>query len=266
MNDASIDVMIVDDEPTAREGLRLLLAPDPSVSIAAESGDGRDAVAKINLFRPNLVFLDVQMPEMSGFEVLAQLEGPLPLVVFVTAYDKYAIAAFDSCAVDYLVKPFTDERFFAALARAKRQIRLERVSEASKRLAALLENEDGGRSNEGGKVDRAPPPSRLAIKSSGRVVFLDTEEIRWIEATDYYVTIHTGSESYLHRESMSSLERRLEPTRFIRVHRGAIVRRACIKQVVRAPHRRLAVVLDDGTEIGVSRGFRERIQNLLSSP
>ncbi len=266
MSDSIIGVMIVDDEPTAREGIRLLLAQDPSVSVTAESGDGRDAVAKINHLRPDLLFLDVQMPEMGGFEVLERLIAPPPLVVFVTAYDKYAIAAFDSRAIDYLVKPFNDERFFAALTRAKRQIRLERVSEASKRIAALLADEDGAVASDEERTSPVRTSSRLAIKSSGRVVFLDAEEIRWIEAADYYVTIHAESECYLHRESMNSLERRLDPETFIRIHRGAIVRRDYIRQVVRTAQRKLVVILGDGTEIGVSRGFRDRVQRLMSTP
>lgn len=265
MTDSIIRAMIVDDEPTAREGLRLLLAPDQEIAVVAESGDGRDAVAKIESLRPDLLFLDVQMPEFDGFEVLSQLTAPPPLVIFVTAYDAYALDAFDRHALDYLLKPFSDERFSAAVARARRQLRLQRVAEVSQRLMNLLNDERATPLVTAASTERRPT-ERLAIKSAGRVRFVDVEDIRWIEAADYYVSIHTDTDSHLHRESLSSLEQRLDPARFVRVHRKAIVRRQCIREMIRTEGRHAVVVLDDKTQVPVSRRFRDRAQSLLSPP
>jgi two-component system, LytTR family, response regulator len=248
---ARIRVVIVDDEPLAREGLRLLLARDPEVELVGEAAGGRAAVAAIRRLAPDLVFLDVQMPELSGFEVLAQLpHDAMPAVVFVTAYDRYALRAFEVHALDYLLKPFDDERFFDALRRAKRQLRL---SSLSPNLLSLLE----GRSEVRGGV------GRLAIRDGARVVFVDIEEIDWIEACDYYVELHVGGKSYLHRESMNSLEARLDPQRFLRIHRSAIVNRRCVKELRHAGRRELICVLANGAELRVARSQREKLQHLL---
>src|SRR5262245_47863278 len=241
-----IRALVVDDEPLAREGIRLLLEGDPEVAVAGECGTGRDAVAAVMQLRPDLLFLDVQMPEMNGFEVVAALEpAQLPVVVFVTAYDRYALRAFEVHALDYLLKPFSDERFHDALRRAKQHLCLSRMTDLSQRLLSLLASHGAT-----GEPPLAPaasplrPPylSRIAIRDVGRVVFLRMDEIDWIEAADYYVQIHAGNKSYLHRETMSCLEERLDPERFLRVHRSAIVNRDRIKELRTQGRRDLMVV------------------------
>jgi two-component system, LytTR family, response regulator len=256
MSDDAVRALIVDDEPLAREGVRLLLERDPQVVVVGECADGASAVETITRLRPDLVFLDVQMPEMSGFEVLSALElERLPAVVFVTAYDHYALEAFEVHALDYLLKPFEDERFFAALRRAKEHLRQSRMNELSQRLIALLESQ-------GPAVTGARRVRRIAVKSAGRTVFLEVDDIDWIEAADYYVQLHVGPQSYLHRQSMTSLEQELDPDQFLRIHRSAIVNRERIREL-RQHGRDVLVVLQGGTELKVARGHREKLQSLL---
>jgi two-component system, LytTR family, response regulator len=256
MSDDAVRALIVDDEPLAREGVRLLLERDPQVVVVGECADGASAVETITRLRPDLVFLDVQMPEMSGFEVLSALElERLPAVVFVTAYDHYALEAFEVHALDYLLKPFEDERFFAALRRAKEHLRLARMNELSQRLIALLESQPPATGGPRGV-------RRIAVKSAGRTVFLAVDDIDWIEAADYYVQLHLGPQSYLHRQSMTSLEQELDPNQFLRIHRSAIVNRARIREL-RQHGREVLVVLEGGTELKVARGHREKLQSLL---
>ncbi|WP_163997596.1 LytR/AlgR family response regulator transcription factor [Pyxidicoccus caerfyrddinensis] len=264
---ASIRTLVVDDEPLAREGLRLLLATDPEVSVVGEAGNGPEAVRLIREQRPDLVLLDVQMPELNGFEVLAHL-GPteVPAVIFVTAYDRYALRAFDIHALDYLLKPFRDDRFHDAVGRAKAQIRQARMSDLSQRLLSVLSTY--------GDREVTPPPApapaaapepwvhRLAIRDTGRVVFLDVDEIEYIEAADYYVQIHAGGKAYLHRETMQSLEARLDPERFMRIHRSAIVNSRRIRELRNEGRRDLVVVLTGGAELRVARSHREKFQHL----
>jgi two-component system LytT family response regulator len=232
-----IRTLIVDDEPLAREGLRLLLGDDEEVEVIGECASGREAVQAIQKLHPDLVFLDVQMPELDGFQVIASLPpDDLPAVVFVTAYDRYALRAFEVHALDYLLKPFDDERFQDALKRAKRHLGLQRVSEVGQR--------------------------RLAVKDVGRVVFLNVAEIDWIEAADYYVQLHAGKQSYLHRESMQSLEARLDPSQFLRIHRSAIVNVRGVKEVRHQGRRDIVVVLACGATLKVARSHREKLQRL----
>lgn len=286
MDNTKLRVAIIDDEPLAREGIRLLLGVDPEVEIVGESGSGFDAVSLIRRVRPDLVFLDVQMPEMNGFEVMAALApDEVPAVIFVTAFDRYAIRAFDVHALDYLLKPFDDDRFYDALRRAKDQLRLSRVSDLSQRLISLLatyeakgapdpgrevprdrgsrpEAEGQGAGGEGAGPDGEKYLTRIAIKDIGRVVFLSVEEIDWIEAADYYVQIHAGGRSYLHRESMNSLEGRLDPARFMRIHRSAIVNRDRVKELRSQGRRDLVVVLAGGAELKVARSHRDKLHAL----
>ncbi|WP_434048753.1 LytR/AlgR family response regulator transcription factor [Sorangium cellulosum] len=270
----AIRAVIVDDEPLAREGIRMLLAGDPEVAIAAESGDGPGALELIRRLRPDLVFLDVQMPEMNGFEVMASLPpGELPAVIFVTAFDRYALRAFEVHALDYLLKPFDDDRFYDALRRAKAHLRLSRMSDLSQRLLSLLQSYGdpaaaaaAARAREGAAAGSEPPaagpPRRLAIKDGCRVVFLSVDEIDWIEAADYYVQIHAGGKSYLHRETMNSVEGKLDPARFVRIHRSAIVNRDRIKELRTQGRRETVVVLAGGAELKVARSHREKLSAL----
>ncbi len=257
---ACIRTLVVDDEPLAREGLRLLLAADPEVSVVGEAGNGPDAVRLIREQRPDLLLLDVQMPELNGFEVLSRLApGEVPAVIFVTAYDRYALRAFDIHALDYLLKPFRDERFHDAVGRAKAQIRLARMSDLSQRLMSVLSTYG---EKDAAAAPAAPWLTRLAIRDTGRVVFLEVDEIEYIEAADYYVQIHAGGKAYLHRETMQSLEARLDPERFMRIHRSAIVNSRRIRELRSEGRRDLVVVLTSGAELRVARSHREKFQHL----
>jgi two-component system LytT family response regulator len=258
-----IRTLIVDDEPLAREGVRVLLQQDPDVEVVGECANGREAVQAIEDLAPDLLFLDVQMPEVDGFAVLAQVEvARMPVVVFVTAYDQHALRAFDVHALDYLLKPFKDDRFKAALARAKTQVRQQKVSAISQRLVALLDHT--GRS---APAATAPPSeaylTRLVVKSGGRVFFINVEEIDWIEAADYYVRLHVGGKTHLLRETMSHLERRLDPQHFLRIHRSTMVRLDRIATLEPYYHGDYAVLLRDGTELKMSRRHRRKVEAAL---
>ncbi len=254
-----IRTLIVDDEPLAREGIRLLLAGDPEIEVVGESGAGRDAVRQISALRPDLVFLDVQMPELDGFGVLNALApAPLPAVIFVTAFDRYAIQAFEVHALDYLLKPYDDERFGDALRRAKTHLQLTRALELREQLLSLLADVGG----EQRPAAPAPAPAeRLAIKDGPRVVSLCIDEIDWIEAADYYVQIHTNGKCYLHRETMQSLERRLDAAQFVRIHRSAIINRRRIRELS-SSRRETVVVLEGGATLKVARSQRDKLAAL----
>lgn len=248
-----IRAMIVDDEPLARRSIAVLLARDPEVEVVGE-GSGKDALEQIPELAPDLLFLDIQMPELTGFDLLDQLDpNAIPTVVFVTAYDQFAIRAFDREAVDYLLKPFDDARFEKALARAKEQVRHRATAPPAGKVFAALERIGGNR-----------PARRILVTHQGSLVVLPVAEIDWIEAADYYVRIHLGTRSYLHRESMGELEARLDPEKFCRVHRSAIVHVDRIREL--QPHFRgdWMAILRDGTQVRISRSRRDRLEQLLA--
>jgi two-component system LytT family response regulator len=250
----NIRTLIVDDEPLARERIRTLLEAEPDIEVIGECREGREAVDVILRDKPDLVFLDVQIPELDGFEVVKRLgNGRIPVIVFVTAYDQYALQAFEVHAVDYLLKPFDAERFGKALARARKAIHVEHGNGFSEKLLALIQDL------------RAPQGymERLVVKTSGRLFFLRTDEIDWIESSGNYVCLHTGAESHLLRETMSALEEKLDPARFIRIHRTAIVKIDQIKELHPLFHGEYEVVLRDQTRLTLSRGYRDRLQGLL---
>lgn len=250
-----IRTLIVDDEPLARERLRALLSAEPDIEIIGECGDGPEAVESIRRDAPDLVFLDVQIPEIDGFGVIERVGVEnAPVVVFVTAYDQYALEAFDVHAVDYLLKPFDKTRFAKALARARSAVQAQRSGEVSERLLALLR---GLRAAPAGRTER------LVVKSAGRLFFLRTGEIDWIESSGNYVCLHVGSETHLLRETMSSLEARLDPASFIRIHRTAIVNVDRIKELQPLFHGEYEVVLRGGARLTLSRSYRDRLQCLL---
>lgn len=252
-----IEALIIDDEPLAREKVRGFLDGEVDVSVVAECRDGREALEALETHRPDLVFLDVQMPEMDGFEVLANVEPEhLPTVIFTTAYDQYALKAFDVHAVDYLLKPFDRERFQQALSRARGEIERRQIGDMRGHIQALLDH----------VAERRPkPPQRLVIKSSGRVVFLKVDDIDWIDAAGNYVKLHSGGESHLLRETMSRLEERLDASKFIRIHRSTIVNIECIKELQQQFHGDYLVVLKSGQRLTLSRSYREKIQQMLDS-
>ncbi|HEX5042396.1 MAG TPA: LytTR family DNA-binding domain-containing protein [Candidatus Polarisedimenticolaceae bacterium] len=268
MTTERIRTLVVDDEPLAREGLLELLAEDAEIEVVGACADGREALEAVRRLHPALLLLDVQMPEMDGFEVLAALEleaQPVPVVVFVTAYDQYALRAFEMHALDYVLKPFDDERFEKALKRAKTQVRQEQADTLSRRLMAMLETYRGGgvpepdaAEGEGGSY-----LTRLAIRSSGRVVFLKTEEIDWIGAADYYVELHAGGKAHLLREPMARLEEKLDPKRFLRIHRSAIINVDRVREVRTSPLGERFVLLADGTKLKLSRSRRDKLQVLM---
>jgi two-component system LytT family response regulator len=253
-----IRTIVVDDEPAARRGVRLLLERDPEIEIAGEAAGGVAAVELIARARPELAFLDVQMPEFDGFEVLNRVGvAAAPVVVFVTAYDEHALRAFEVNAVDYLLKPFDDARFGAALARAKQAARRRPAELVDARLNQLLDY-----------LKRAPAAGieaneRILVKSSGEIFFLKAEEIDWIEAEGDYMKFHVAGKAHLMRETMARLEARLDPKKFVRIHRSTIVNIDRMRKLSPSFAGEYAVVLQDGTKLKLSRGYHERIAALL---
>jgi two-component system, LytTR family, response regulator len=263
-----IRTLIVDDEPLARRNIRLLLEGDPEIEIIGEAASGREALATIREHSPDLVFLDIQMPEMDGFGVLERIEAAsVPVVVFVTAFDRYALRAFDFHALDYLLKPFDDARFEKALRRAKLQVEQRDIKDLSRRLIALLEGRGEQAPAEGeARVREAPRYlSRLLIKSAGRVSFLKADEIDYVSAEDYYVKLHVGRKGHLLRETMNELESKLDPARFVRIHRSTIVNLERIRELQQLFNGEYVVVLRDGTELKLSRSRREHLEKLLGA-
>jgi len=247
-----LKVVVADDEPLARERIRRLLEPQPDVQLVGEARDGAEALTAIHAFSPDLVFLDVQMPEMSGFEVIDAVGAErMPLVIFVTAYDQHALKAFEVRALDYLLKPFDDERFTRTLERARRQI--ARAADPAERLRPLV---NGGRGD-------GPRTDRLVVKSGGRLVFLPTADIDWVEADGNYVRVHAGTSAHLIRETMTSIEGRLDPERFVRIHRSRIVNLERVQEVQPWVNGEYAVLLRSGTRLALSRGYRQKLQARL---
>jgi len=250
---AKIRTLIVDDEPLARERIRQLLHKEPDIEILGECADGRDAVAAIGKYKPDLVFLDVQMPELDGFGVLDQLERRvMPAIVFVTAYDQFALRAFEVHALDYLLKPFDSGRFKKALERARERIQRLPADDLSRRISELLAD-----------LKPAPKQNRLAIKSGGKVLVLKIDDIDWVEAADNYVNLHIGNESHLHRETMAALEARFPAEKFMRISRSTMVNIERIKELQPMFHGEYSVILRNGTRLTLSRGYREKLNQLL---
>jgi len=250
-----IRTLSVDDEPLARERVADLAREQPDLSVIGECGDGEEALEVIRRERPDLVFLDIQMPGMDGLELVAKLGKEVtPAIIFVTAYDRFAIKAFEVHALDYLLKPFDDERFAAAMDRARAWLKRETPSED---LSAKLESLLGNLRPASSAVDR------LAVKSGGRVLLVRVEDIDWVEAADNYVNLHVGPESHLLRETMNALEKRLPAERFIRIGRSTIVNLDRIKELQPLFHGEYAVILMDGTRVTLSRSYRAKLGQLL---
>lgn len=251
METASTRILVVDDEPLARERLRTLLGDEPGMQVVGEAGDAAGAVEAIGRDSPDLVFLDVQMGNSSGFDVIDAV-GPnrMPLVIFVTAYDKYALKAFDVHALDYLLKPFDRDRFRQALGRVRPQLERRSAGDLERRLRAI--------------VDDLRPAStrvdRFVVKSSGRVFFVRADEIDWIEAAGNYVKLHVGADSHLLRETMNAIEAKLDPEAFFRIHRCHIVNVERIRELQPWFNGEYVVFLKNGTRLTLSRGYREKLQ------
>jgi two-component system LytT family response regulator len=257
-----LKALIVDDEPPAREGLRLLLERDPNIEIAGECGDGQQAIALIQQVQPDLLFLDVQMPELDGFAVLERVGvAAMPLVIFVTAYDRYALQAFEVQALDYLLKPFSDERFFKALQRARTQLAQGRTQEWRQRLSGLLPQPQALPV----AADASQRLERLLIKAGGRVSFLRVEEIDWIEAADYYVVLHVGAKTHLLRETIAKLAARLDEQKFLRIHRSTIVNLERVKHWQPQAAGEGFVTLHDGTRLQCSRRRRKAVEEAIAA-
>lgn len=267
-----IRALIVDDEPLAREGIAALLELDPGVEIAGTCGDGRSALAEIRSQRPDLVFLDVQMPELGGLELLAALPAEeRPAVVFVTAYDHYAVQAFEQHAVDYLVKPFRPARFAASLDRAKAQLRLADTAEARKKSGELLDLLRRMEAVGAPPRPAAPAPAsaaaaaRVVFKVDGEHLFLEPASIAWVEAQNEFVKLRVGTQTYRVRDTLQAVEQRLASGPFVRIHRSFIVNTGHIKKITPTLYGDHDVLMNDGTKLRLSRNFRDKLKVLLGS-
>jgi two-component system LytT family response regulator len=248
-------VAIVDDEPVAREGLRIWLAREPDVEIAGEAGSPAEAIALVLRERPDLLFLDVQMPGGDGFDVVEGIGGAyLPEIIFVTAHERHALRAFELAALDFLLKPVREERFRVALDRARHELARGAAREGPERLTALLDHVRGGRG-----ADAPRRIERFAVRTRDRFVIVPAAEVRWISSAANYVELHLAGATHLVRATLAELETGLDPEKFARIHRGALVRVDCVREVIPGSHGDFDVVLDDGTVLRLSRRFRERL-------
>jgi two-component system LytT family response regulator len=270
-DEEKIRVIIVDDEPLALRGLKLRLAEFPEIEIVAEAANGREAVKEIKQHSPDLVFLDIQMPGLDGFGVVRALIGaPAPLFVFVTAYDKYAIDAFEANALDYLVKPVEEERLKDAIHRAREVMKSRAASSRESRLVELLaslSDDDRDRIkeliNDPAWADKERYSERLSFKDGSKVVMLNADDIEWIDAAGDYMCIHAGGKTHIIRETMKTLQQRLDPTRFQRVHRSAIVNVKKVKELHPHSNGEYFLILENGAELKLSRSYKEVVARFI---
>jgi two-component system LytT family response regulator len=255
---SAIRAVIADDERLARKKLSILLASEPKVEVVAECSDGRQTVAAIRSLRPDMLLLDIQMPGLNGFDVLSEISpDEMPQVIFTSAYDQYAIRAFEAHALDYLLKPFDQDRLHSAIERARAEIRKCKHLDLTNRVFELLSSVNS---------EKRPIPEfdkRLTIRTNGRVVFLNLGEIHWVEAAANYVRLNTGKDSYLFRETISRLSERLSSPQFVRIHRSVIVNVTRIKELIPVNSGEYVVVLHSGKELSCSRGYRANLQQLM---
>lgn len=267
-----IRALVVDDESLAREALLVMLGGDPEIEVIGECRNGREAVRIIREQSPDVVFLDIQMPEMDGFQVIEEIGAEqMPVTVFVTAFDKHALRAFEAHALDYLLKPFDHDRFESALHRAKITVRQQRLGEISESLLGALQDiklqtgEPPSKTVHGksGSAAHREPIDRVVIKSSRRIYFLKTEEIDWVEAAGDYLTLHSGGKTHLIRETMSDFHAKLNPKIFLRIHRSTIVNIERIKDIQPLFKGEYVITLTSGKRLKSSRGYRRELQPLL---
>lgn len=252
----TIRTVIADDEGLALKKLRILLSVESGVSVVTECQDGKQAVAAVHAFKPDLLFLDIHMPDLDGFQVLSEIpEDRMPIVIFTTAYDRYAIRAFEAHALDYLLKPFNQARLHRALERARTELLKSHEERVKTRILDLLRATESESKNF----------QRLVIRTAGRIVFLDLNEIDWIEAAANYVRIHTGKDAYLLREGIGHISAKLDPKRFVRIHRSFIVNVNRIRELQPCDNGEYIAVLRNGKELSCSRGCRSELQRLIDN-
>ncbi|WP_284349703.1 LytR/AlgR family response regulator transcription factor [Roseisolibacter agri] len=253
---APLRAMIVDDEPIARRGIQQLLARDAEVELVGEAGSGVEAVAEIRRLRPEILILDVQMPDLDGFGVLRELgSDPLPAVIFVTAFDQHAVRAFEVHALDYVLKPFDDARFESAVRRAKREAYRAREGDLVDRLASLLGRGAGG--------ERRPYADRIVLRSGARVSFVDADEILFVRASGNYVEVRTRKHLHVLRETLAEMAVKLDPATFVRIHRSTIINAKAVQHAESVYRGEYVVTMQDGTKFPSSRSYREQLEKAL---
>ena len=249
--DKKIRTVVVDDEPLACKRLEKLLKEDNEIDLLKLCANGEEAIEVISSDEPDLVFLDIQMPEINGFEVLQQIdEDKVPLIIFVTAYDEYALKAFEVHALDYLMKPFKKERFYESLERAKKVLQHDNRAQIHGKIENLLAYLD----------DSGGPLTRILVKSSGRYFFLKAEDIDWIESSGNYVRIHSGGKNYLIRETMKNMEKKLDSDTFFRIHRSTIINVEKVKELEQWFHGDYQVIMYDDQKLTMSRNYKELLE------
>lgn len=247
-------VIIADDESLARDKLRLMLRSEPGVHVVAECQDGAETLRALEAHKPDLLMLDIKMPDLDGFEVLSKLQGAgTPSVIFTTAYDQHAVKAFEAHALDYLLKPFDHERLHQAMDRARSELLKTNHHDTTERILQYLSE----------TRDQSATSRRLIVRAGGRVVFLSFDEIDWVEAAANYVRIYVGKQGYLLRRGIGDIAERLDPKQFIRIHRSAIVNVQKIKELQPVNSGEYIVILKDGKELSCSRGYRSGLQELV---
>jgi two-component system LytT family response regulator len=252
--DPKIPVMIVDDEPLARHGLRAIIEDEKDLVIVAEAADGEGAIRLIKQHSPEVLFLDIQMPELDGFDVIKALpKKTMPLIVFVTAYDEFAVKAFSSHALDYVLKPFDADRIHSTIHRVREMIRLKTRAAYSEKITEALRSFQQTKKY----LDR------VMVRASGKISFVPVDEILWIEAAADYIILHTKNGKHTTREMIGTIEQELDPSRFVRIHRSAIVNLNAVRELRTEHHGDFTAILITGTTLTVSRSFREKIEQLL---
>lgn len=256
-----IRALIVDDEPLARTGVAQLVEPLDDVTVVGEAADGDEAVQQIEARDPDLVFLDVQMPEMSGLEVVREVGvDEMPVTIFVTAYDEYAVDAFDAHALDYLLKPIDENRFAEALERARVRLRETESEALSERLQGLLRRYAGE-----GEATPSDAIERFTVRSRNRIYFVDAADVQWIESEGDYVALHDGEDAHLIRKTMKDLDERLPSDQFLRVHRSYIVNVDYIEELHPLDHGTYRLLMEAGTPLKTSRGYSENVETLIEA-
>ena len=255
--------IIVDDELEAREGIQLLLKDDEDIDVIGLCKNGIEAIDMINDHQIDLAFLDIQMPVINGFEVVNSISKErLPHIIFITAYDQFALQAFEIHAVDYILKPFTDARFYDSLERAKQLINQKKIQEENERLKSVADQLSNQDMSHDPSVLLSETGKRLIIKEKGKIIFVPYKDIIWLEAYDYYIKIHVANTFYLVRESMKNMENKLSSDQFLRIHKSTIINRGCIQEITSGKNAEYYIKLNDQTELKVSRSYRDSVRKM----